>query len=249
MTHRIALLTALCAYTSVAQDTPKDVGKLNAVIVKDFYKSGTFFDVVATLVAQIQPGIAVGFAKADGPDPKVTISTQDVTLGEIINQMILQDNRYRVVTDQTLSVPHIVPRDDDARSMQLLKLRIQRFDIVTDDWPNNLLMRIPEFSPEIATYLGNWYARESRITKPLGSPGANMTTDVPPPHVEIHLRDVTVMQVLDALADWNYGLMAGKKGTVPKGVTVWPLGWKCEVPEPDESSLNYWLHLIFSRFP
>ena len=87
------------------------------------------------------------------------------------------------------------------------------------------------------------------MKEPLGSPGANMTTNVLPPRVEIHLKEKTVMEVLNAISEWTLARASAGDLALPQGVTLWPQGWKSDVLPAHLSPLNGWSRSIFSAFP
>ncbi|HXJ38320.1 MAG TPA: hypothetical protein VNH18_03520 [Bryobacteraceae bacterium] len=231
-----------------AQSVTEPELTLDTTIVQ-FEATGTFEDVLGKLAVELRPTVLFGFLKAQGTSPKIRVSVDNSRIIDVLERMCVQDPRYQVAPSATRHVVNVLPRSRDARGMDLLRIHLNRFDMVTEDWPQNLHMRAIEFSPEIGAYLQKWYRMESKPKAPIGSPGVNMMSTVAPPRVEVHLENASVLEIMNAISEWTLQLSVARDNSVPKVVTIWPVGWQGEVPRTDETTFEYWSHAIFSSFP
>jgi hypothetical protein len=244
---RLTVVLAFCCSLAAQPETVLD--DAHVASVTQFQERGSFEDVLSKLAVQIRPVVLVGFLKAEGSGQKITVSVDHATVGDVLRRMCLQDKRYRIVTGTSPHVVNILPQEPGSRGMELLRVRLAQFDMVTDDWPQNLHMRVVEFSPSLSAYLHKWYQLESPLKAPAGSPGANMAGTVSPPRVEIHLKNASVLEVMNAVSEWTLRLSSAKDGSVPPDMTIWPVGWRCQIPQTDQFTFEFWSHAIFSAFP
>lgn len=123
-------------------------------------------------------------------------------------------------------VVDVYPIRENPEARAILNLPLRRVDISVRDWPRNIFARITNFAPDLNAYLtarAEEYQRRMHLPPP-GSPGVTMTTNVTPPHIEIHLQQTTVRGALNAMA--AYTLTQDFSQEIPKDVTLGPLCWK-----------------------
>ncbi len=243
---RLTVALALCCPLDAQPATVPDDAL--STPVTQFEARGSFEDVLSKLAVQLRTDVLVGFLKAEGNDQKIAVSVDHGTIGDVLGRMCLQDTRYRIVAGTSPHIVNVLPQNPGSRGMELLRVRLTQFDMVTADWPQNLHMRVVEFSPELSAYLRKWY-RLGSTQEPAGSPGANMTGTVSPPRVEIHIKNATILEVMNAVSEWTLRLSSSRDGSVQKGVTLWTFGWRCQIPQTDQSTFEFWSHAIFSAFP
>jgi hypothetical protein len=176
------------------------------------------------------------------------------TVGEILGRMCAVGKRYKVSLTTDPRLVNVLPIHPSDEVKRLLELRLPRFDMSVDAWPSNWFMQVPDFSAEVRSRLENYYNQWPHPPSPSGFPGVNLETDRQPPHLELHLRNVTVKDVLNALAsrylDWadsENAAMAQRGGAVT--YPVFALGWELRLPETDQIPINVWIHSVFGTFP
>jgi hypothetical protein len=250
MTPRSILISfcAACALGVTAQEAA--VPSPLSTPVERFEETGTFEQVLRQLAIRLRPDAVIGFVKTNGLEPRVSVRVDHVLVGEILAMMCSQDTRYKAVDSHTPHVINVVPATADTQQllMGLLSLHVDHFDVSTEDWPENVFRRLSEFSLQVREYLTARYAELRASKEPLGSPMIKMNTNVPPPHIEIHLRDKSVMEVLDAISEWILARGSANDLSLPPGSKLWPQGWKCRTPSSD-LPFDAWSSSICGAFP
>jgi hypothetical protein len=129
--------------------------------------------------------------------------------------------------------------------------RLTRFDMTIDEFPMNWYRHIPEFSTNIQRVLEKYYTEHQAPVKDHGK-GVNMTTNVKPRHLELHLSNVTILDVLNFIAakqfDWarEQNESESKKGIY---YPVYPVGWQVDTRPNRNLPLRHWTNSVFSNFP
>jgi hypothetical protein len=189
-------------------------------------------DALAHLVGERARTFVIGFEQAAGAgatEPRISLRVQQGTVAEVLRGICSQDPCY-TFSEPEAGVINVYPVDESADARAILNLPLSRVDVSVRDWPANLFARIAEFAPDLRAYLEGRAAEYQRRTRssPPGSPGVTMTTDVAPPHIEIHLQQTTVRGALNAIAAYTLTHSFAKE--IPNA-SVGASGWKFSFQE------------------
>jgi hypothetical protein len=161
----------------------------------------------------------------DTAETKITIHIEHGTLGEVLKQICDQDPRYQF-SDEGSGVINIRPGTEAPQSATVLDLPLVGVEFRVREWPGTVIGRLPDFVPELRTYLDararEYHARTSR--PPRGSPGITMSTNVPPPEMKVEIKRPTVRGLLNALA--AYTLAQAATGNSSRGAPIVATGWE-----------------------
>lgn len=196
-----------------------------------------------------------GVESLGGPEPQLSMSEAETRLETIVQEICRQDPRYKVVQGENPRLINLLAAEQNDAGQIILNFRLNRLDIVKDDWPQNVIARLPEFSLELRRYLALQYrASGGKETSSPQNAAAGMTTDVKPPHFEIHLENVTVREALNAIAihSLEMSLATGvdpRLISTPAEKQIFPTGWLFHVSDPATLSLDAWQRAMFSPLP
>lgn len=229
------VLAFICALGATVVSVPLAAQGPGGSVVKPLDRSVAHYDAdglaiedaLARLVGERSRTFVVGFERAGGAGPKtprVHIHVQQGTVGEVLRAICSQDARYTFSADDN-GVIDVYPVSEGAEARAILNLPLSRVDVSVRGWPDNVFARIAEFAPDLRLYLEARAEEHQRRTQssPPGSPGVTMTTNVAPPHIEIHLQQTTVRGALNAIA--AYTLTHSFSKEVPSA-TIEASGWK-----------------------
>ena len=149
--------------------------------------------------------ILIGFETIKEPlksQPVVirSLHLQNQTLGQILQRLCGEDPRYafEVISDSRIVNVYLTSARSDARN--LLNIRVRRFDVDGDVYPQTLIRSIDRYAPELREYLDEKRREHWARTGPPGAfPGSVLSGDAPVPRVSIHLRDLTIREILNAI--------------------------------------------------
>lgn len=144
------------------------------------------------------------------------------TVGQILQRLCGEDPRYafEVMSDSRIVNVYLTSARRDARN--LLNVRISRFDVDGYVYPQTLIKSIDRYAPELREYLDEKRREHWARTGPPGAfPGSVLSGDAPVPKVSIHLRDLTIREILNAIVLYT----SDHRNAL--GFSF-PLGWKYE---------------------
>jgi hypothetical protein len=135
----------------------------------------------------------------------LSLSTNKVTVGDILNQLCRQSQRYtyEIVAG---SIIHVYPAHTESSGPDLLGIRVRDFAVEGRMLPAAMIVRMGEFAPELASYLDQRKSEHySHGSVAPSSPGAighgNMD-----PEVSLQLQDKTVREILNAVVLYSVQL-------------------------------------------
>ncbi|HEX4811039.1 MAG TPA: hypothetical protein VH325_19020 [Bryobacteraceae bacterium] len=237
---------------------PGDQGSPRSLLdldVHSFSSTGVFDEILERFAVEIRPTGVIGFKRATTSNPNVTISIQGgTTVEDVLKKLCAADGRYKFVASQDPRVIDILPVSP-APEDRLLELRLPQFDMSTDAWSDNWYQELPDFSAAVRAELVQYYGEHRTLPQPSGLGGANMQTDKQPPHIDLHLKNVTVRDVLNALAskglDWAARENESNRAASRNGVyyPVFSEGWQLKIPNANDLPIENWIHSVFVRFP
>ncbi|MFQ5664109.1 MAG: hypothetical protein ACE5HL_09770 [Terriglobia bacterium] len=120
----------------------------------------------------------------------MTLVLQDSTVGGILDDIVAQDPRYSYELVDSNAI-HVFPRNAKTDPNDLLNVKVKHFEVSAA--PYDLLLKYPQYHiPELQVEL----IRRSKAGGVVG----HMMGGVDVPKVTLSLRDVTVRDVLNAIA-------------------------------------------------
>jgi len=149
----------------------------------------------------------------DYPDGPMVISSQPRggTVGEFLRDLFRQapTYEYEVISEHTVSV---YPKGAKEDPNDILNLRIPRFDV--DDQDAGPILGFPDmFIPELQAKLFPPTPGQDQLFQYIGGV-------VPGPKVTLHLRDVTVREILNAVT-------VATENPKGDGRDDYPVSWRC----------------------
>lgn len=122
------------------------------------------------------------------------------TVGQILQRLCGEDPRYafEVMSDSRIVNVYLKSARSDPRN--LLNVRVSRFDVEGYVHPQTLIRSIDRYAPELRDYLNEKRREHWARTGPPGAfPGSVLSGDAPVPKISIHLRDLTIREILNAI--------------------------------------------------
>jgi hypothetical protein len=122
------------------------------------------------------------------------------TVGQILQRLCGEDPRYafEVMNDSRIVNVYLTNARSDPRN--LLNVRVSRFDVDGHVHPQTLIRSIDRYAPELGDYLDQKRREHwARTGLPRAFPGSVLSGDAPAPKVSIHLRDLTIREILNAI--------------------------------------------------
>ena len=227
------LLSILALLASTVQPCQETKLSPNASVLSEIVESfdvqnSTMEEALRTLRQHDFAKILIGFEKiAHGEGERtdsLSVSIKRATVGEILEQLCQQSKRYQYeVIEGGIIYVHPVQAESDP--LGLLNIRISDFAVQGKMVPAAIIVRIGEFAPELSSYLARkkseYYSRRGVLP---GSPGATLHGNMDP-EVNLHLRNVTVREILNATVLYSVRLRdetpADWTGNKPPITTSW----------------------------
>lgn len=174
----------------------------------------------------------------------IRVSMDNSTVAQILTSLCAQDKRY-TYADGGQGVIDVFPTHEAGVLRNVLEMPVPELDLHVDEWPQNVMNRLPEFLPELHGFLARHaaeWARDTGRSLP-GSPGAVMSTNVKPPLLSISLTNTTVRGVLNAIAAYTI------RKQVNNSPAIGSSGWKAEFLLDGQAPTTLGGYLKFSAFP
>jgi hypothetical protein len=202
------------------------------------------------------PGL-FGFHRVHGAEANVTLMNNSSTVSDALREIVRQDSRYMVVPTASPYVIDILATDPHAPGEEVLAFRMPRIDIEKDDWPENLIGDLPNFSPELSKYLAVIYGEMGATNRNEGIASSATVSNPTPPHFSLHLRDVSVLEALNQITAHSFEQYSsveqhfdvvgvdGVRRKVPAQKNFHPTGWIFELVPPGDLAYPVWLQQLF----
>jgi hypothetical protein len=220
--------------------------------VSSFSRRGTFEQLLIGLAVHVRPLGIIGLESTSSPPGRqITVSLNaPTTVREILTQLCAADGGHRFTLAHDPRIANVLLIEPD-KLTKILDTNVPRFDMSVNAWPINWYSYLTQFSPEAYKVLKAYYLQQSAPVESSGA-GSNMETDVRPPHIELHLKNVTILGILNSLGakelDW-----ALKENAVvsPSGVTYikFPLGWRARLRPIADLPVDIWIKSVLGPFP
>ncbi len=181
--------------------------------ISDFAETGSTPEVVRKLVRSMSMNGRIlrvfGFENVEGPVGKVFLAANDEDVATLVHKLCQQDPRLRLMETGNPHLVNLLAADASAPGRAILNFHLSKFDIETDASPEDLVATLPTFSKELDEYLSRVFAAGG------GSPGGGAVItgigDAKRPHFSIHLKNVTVRDVLNTIAAESYRLYVANR--------------------------------------
>jgi len=227
---RCALTLCLIVSASVARASQKcceETSVLDITIQGLKLDNVTVEEALIALLDRNRSRLLIGFEEVphppQGESKRISLQVESATMREVLERLCKADPRYefKAVSAQIINV---YPKGRGSDPFGLMDMKIRDFVFQGRAFPHTLLETISNLAPELREFL-NTKAEEwaNKVGSRGGSPGSLLTGNVPPPEIELHLKDVTVRGILNAVA------LYGRKLYLEGRLQGWePAGWKYE---------------------
>jgi len=174
----------------------------------------TMEDALRALRATNQNEILIGFEavahRADEVKKTMSLTFSDATVAEILNALCRKDPRYTYELVDGLVI-HVRPLNSYVDSQNLLDIRIHDFSVQGSMLPAAVIVQIGELAPELSSYIAKKQSEyyKSRRIEP-AFPGVTMHGNMEP-QIKLHMQDVSVRQILNAVVLYSYELNKNSK--------------------------------------
>jgi hypothetical protein len=186
--------------------------------------------------------IVIGFERvphAEGEEGgHMSLAVTDTTLGEVVRRLCQADPRYEyqvvqgafVRPDLEGSMIEVYPRGALEDPTDLLNIRVREYKVDANITADAVFQHLGEDVPELRDFLrlkrDQWL--KERGPQRGGSIGPIMSGNMLPPRFTLHLHDVTLRQILDAISTKSIEMF--KEGpdfdSSGRGVKWAPTGWE-----------------------
>jgi hypothetical protein len=198
----ISLASTVQPHQESSRDVSTDVSVLSEVVEPFQIQDNTMEEALRTLRQHDFARILIGFEKiVHGEGEKtesLSLSTNSATVGHILEQLCQQSRQYQYEVIEG-GVIYVHPAHAESDPLGLLNIKITDFSVEGKIAPAAIILRIGELAPELASYLdakkSEYYSRRGIVP---GSPGAILHGNMDP-DVNLHLRDMTVREILNAV--------------------------------------------------
>lgn len=248
----LACLAAVCPFPAAAGQTPETSRpSLLDLKIDRFSAAGSLTEVLAKLAVAIRPVGVIGVADDGAAGRSIKVDVEGpATVKAILAQICPADGHCKVVAASDPRIVNVIPLDGGPLS-EILSMKLTHFDMSINDQPQNWYRHIPDLAPELRKALEAYYSQQGPPNEDSGV-GAQFQTDVPPPHVELHVSDVTILDILNALASKDLDSVYRQNSTpAPSGISymAFASGWEMKLPPTQGLSFRVWLSEVFGSFP
>lgn len=217
----VAISPAL-SQTKEHLQTPAKSSILSVGIKSFAVKDADMEEALRTLSDQITFRIVIGFERIphyEGHDgPRMSFDLTNTTVGEILHRLCEKDSRYeyRPVEGQMVDVfsKGSLDNPDD-----LLNIKVREYRVDAPAWPGGVIATIAQDVPELRELLERkkqeWLKK--RGASPGGTPGSLLSGNGIPPRFVLHLKNVTVRQILNAISLESVRMFKAGKVYAPSG--------------------------------
>ncbi|HXJ93049.1 MAG TPA: hypothetical protein VMT20_09220 [Terriglobia bacterium] len=158
----------------------------------------------------------------------ISVALTGGTVGQIVQRLCEADPRYEY---EVLEGAMVVVRPQNATTdpSDLLNLEIQTYTIDAKVGAGEAIEHVWEDAPELRSLLRRKLEeRAKRTGESSGFPGSIMSGNMPPPRFTLHLHNVTVRQILDAISLKSVDMFRQGPDYGPNGMPLKmaPTGWE-----------------------
>ena len=220
-----------------------------SVQIGHFEGLGETTEVVRKLVRSTYLKGVVGFESLDDVG-RINVNIANADFGAALRAICSEDRRYRTVTTGSAHVVNILAAEPFGRGREILDFQIPKLDIEIDEWPENLITRLADYSPTLWSFLREVYLRNGGVYVDPPGAGAVFYGNAKRPHFSIHLVKASVRDALNVIAAQSFeiyrtiGVDPGLVAT-PDQLRVAPTGWELRFLEPRDMAFYAWLYRIF----
>lgn len=241
------------ALGATQQPPGAEIQGISSARVSDFSETGSTVELVRKLVRsmsmqEIFEG-TFGLENVENSPQRFWLAANGRDVATLVNSICKQDKHVKVMSAEDPRIINLMAADDNSPGRDILQFKLPSIDIETDITPEDLIVRLPEYSAELNTYLLNVYKRNGGSEEG-GQIASGIRGNARLPHFSLHLKDVTVRQALNAIAGESFRLyMANGKDprmvSGPNDLIIWPTGWEFHFVKPIGVPYHVWLHEIF----
>ncbi len=214
---------------------------LLSVAVKSFtVENANMAEALLALRSSDVDHIVIGFERlphsASEQGGSISIALTNATVGQVIQRLCQADARYEydVIEGKMLAVH---PQNSATEPDDLLNIQVRDYKLDANIGADQAIEHIDQDAPELRTFLREKLDEWTRRTgKSLGFPGSIMSGNMPAPRLTLHLHDVTVRQILDAISLKSIEMFQQGPAYSPKGMPLKtaPTGWEYDFTiDPD----------------
>ncbi|MGA2119597.1 MAG: hypothetical protein ABSH56_33230 [Bryobacteraceae bacterium] len=227
---------------------------LTSAPIREFSRTGPTAEVVRGLMRSMyQQGVferVVGFESLNAPGHVVSLAAANTDLGAALRTICGQDPSYKVVDTSSPHLINLLAADGGAPGREVLEFRLPRFDLDLDELPQNLILKLPDYSPVLTAYLRGVYLGGGGTEPDWAPVGSGLSGDGRLPHFAIHLSNVSVREVLNAIALESFRMYKAigidpRLVHAPDQLRVTPCGWEFRFESPRGVPFWAWLRQIF----
>jgi hypothetical protein len=226
-------LTAHAMNVVVGPGSPDNAVELEAkapilsVQVKSFaVKEVDMGQALHALRAEDVSRIVIGFeriAHREGKKEKrISLELASATVGEIVRRLCEADSRYEYAVAEGRLI-EVRPKGANKNAQDLLNIIVHEYNISRNVSPRGAIESIAQDAPELREFLKRkeeeWIKKTGIFP---GSPGSIISGNMPPPLFTLHLQNLTVCQILNAIS-------LGSLKVFHAGKAFGPTGWEYDV--------------------
>jgi|SRR5271157_400469 len=170
--------------------------------------------------------------------------------GTALRDICGQDDRYKIVANDSPYVVNILAAEPYGRGREILEFRIPKLDIELDEWPENLIARLPDYSPTLWKFPREVYLSKGGVNVEQPGTVSGLSGNAKRPHISIHLVMASVRDALNAIAAQSFQIyrtigIDPRLVHTPDRLRVAPTGWEFRFLEPRDMRFYAWIHEIF----
>ena len=217
----------------------------------EFRETGPTTQVIKKLARAAYGKGLIGLESLDDPERGIFVATSGADFGTALRTICVQDPRYKLVETDSPDLVDLLPAGDRSRGHKILEFRIPKLDIEADELPENLIVKLAVYSPELWKYLLQVYLSEGGRNPNQPGAGGGFSGDAKLPRYSIHLTNVSVKEVLNQIAVESLRLKRAnpRKETghppSPDELYVSVTGWEFRFVDPGTMSFYPWIFEIF----
>jgi hypothetical protein len=219
--------------------------------LREFRETGPTTQVVKKLARAAYLKGLIGFESLDDPERGIFVATSEADFGTALRTICVQDPRYKLVETDSPDLVNLLPVGDRSRGHKVLAFRIPKLDIEADELPENLIVKLAGYSPELWKYLLQVYVSEGGQNPNQPGAGGGFSGNAKLPHYSIHLTNASVREVLNEIAVESLRIKRAnpRKETThppaPDELYVSVTGWEFRFVDPRSTSFHEWVFEIF----
>jgi hypothetical protein len=239
-----------CAITANACSFVSGAQGLISLPLPEFRETGPTTQVIKKLARAAYGKGLIGFESLEDPERGIFVAISGADFGTALRTICVQDPRYKLVETDSPDLVNLLPAGDRSRGHKILEFRIPKLDIEADDLPENLIVKLAVYSPELWKYLLQVYLSEGGLDPHQPGAGGGFSGNAKLPHYSIHLTNTSVKDLLNEIALESLRIKRAnprkKTGpSTPDELYVSVTGWEFRFVDPRSMSFYPWIFKIF----